>query len=571
MNRTRNNKLKGLPASSKKRVGLDRSFMTTAVKLTHTKNSGPPSTSAFARLKIISLVGLLLVSGCMSKVSELPEEPQVKVPETWESQSVPAKPAPVKPTEPTVESEPEPKAVADGWLNSLNDDALNKYVNKALENNPDLISSAAQLKNAIEQVTLTGSSLWPQLSFTGRYSNSEQGAATASGGATQGESDDTTEIKSIGGTLDVSWEADIWGKLTQRKRAAALGAKAQTELYKAAELSLVANVSRAWYNLATTKLQLDLAQKRLDSFQNTSKLIEENYERGLRSALDVYLSRTDVQRQISSLADSKFNYVQALRALKTLLGEYPDATMEFSVSLPELTNSVPTGLPAELLTRRPDVKASQLSYEAQIATAKAARRDRFPSLNFSGSIGESRDTFNSVFETDNMVRRVLASLTQPIFAAGALKAQEKRAYNDAEIAYASLLKTTLNAFEEVENSLTRETLLAEQHSAIKEAVKLAQGGLDLALDRYQSGIENYTTVLQSQRSLFDSLSNELNLRNALLQNRIGIHLALGGDFATESERELNEVKLPVIKKLEQPQDVETQTTTTEQVEEETNE
>ena len=557
MNISTSNRLTGWFPSNETRADLNRSFTYTSncnVDLAY--ESGHIQPRAFTRLKIVGLVSLLFISGCMSKVSELPEEAQIKVPTTWESEPAPVKPAEDKPAEPQVQEEPEPEAesVIDGWLNSLNDDALNTYVTKALENNPDLISSAVELKSAIEQVTITGSSLWPQLSFTGRYSNSEQSAATASGGATQDGSDDTTEIKSIGGTLNVSWEADVWGKLSQRKKAAALGAQAQTEVYKAAELSLVANVSRAWYNLATTKLQLDLAQKRLDSFQNTSKLIEENYERGLRSALDVYRSRTDVQQQISSLADSKFNYIQALRALKTLLGEYPDATMEFTVNLPELSNNVPTGLPAELVTRRPDVKASQLNYEAQIANAKAARRDRFPSLNFSGSIGESRDTFNNVFRTDNMVRNVLASLTQPIFAAGALKAQERLAYNDAEIAYASLLKTTLNAFEEVENSLSRENLLAEQHSAIKEAAKLAQRGLDLALDRYQSGIENYTTVLESQRSLFDSLSNELNLRNALLQNRIGIHLALGGDFATVSERESNEVTQPKINKLEQPQD-----------------
>jgi len=139
-------------------------------------------------------------------------------------------------------------------------------------------------------------------------------------------------------------------------------------------------------------------------------------------------------------------------------------------------------------------------------------------------------------------------LSQPIFAAGALKAQARQAYNGAEIAYASLVRTTLTAFEEVENSLTRETVLFEQHNAIKEAVQLAQGGLNLALDRYQSGIENYTTVLQSQRSLFDSLSNELNLRNALLQNRIGIHLALGGDFATSEDREANNIPAPSITK-----------------------
>jgi NodT family efflux transporter outer membrane factor (OMF) lipoprotein len=480
----------------------------------------------------------------MSKVGNLPDQAQVKVPEAWhpntsESQSVLGNTT-------ANQGKADEAPVIGGWLNSLNDDALNAHVEKALINNPDLLSSAAQLKNAFEQVTITGSNLWPQLRFNGTASNRESSAASASGGASQGDSSSTTEIRSIGGTLNIQWEADIWRKLSQRRKAAALGAKAQGELFKAAELSLVANVSRAWYNLATNKLQLDLAQKRLDSFQNTAGLIEENYERGLRSALDVYLSRTDVQLQISALADSRFNYIQALRALKTLLGEYPDGSLELNVDLPELDSPVPAGLPAELLARRPDVRASQLQYQAQIANARAAHRDRFPSLTFTGSIGESRDTFNSIFDSDNSIRNLVASLTQPIFASGALKAQEMRAYNDAEIAYASLVKTTLTAFEEVENSLTRETVLFEQHQAIKEAVKLAQGGLNLALDRYQSGIENYTTVLQSQRSLFDSLRNELNLRNALLQNRIAIHLSLGGDFASSEDRDANNIPAPSI-------------------------
>jgi len=499
-------------------------------------------------MKILGLVTLLFLTGCISKVGNLPDEVQVKVPETWQPAKSETSEAKQTSSSDAVNDSIEPKPVIGGWLNSLNDEALNAFVDKALVNNPDLLASAGRLKNAIEQLTITGSSLWPQLRLDGNLSNRESSAASASGGATQGDS--TTEIRSMGATLNVQWELDIWRKLTQRRKAAALDAKAQSELYKAAELSLVANVSRAWYNVATNKLQLDLAGKRLDSFQNTSQLIEENYERGLRSALDVYLSRTDVQAQISAQADSKFNYIRSLRALKTLLGEYPDDALELSINLPELNTSVPTGLPAELLTRRPDVRASQLQYQAQIANAKAAHRDRFPSLTLTGSIGESRDTFNSVFDSDSSIRNLVGSLTQPIFAAGRLKAQERRAYNDAEIAYASLVRTTLSAFEEVENALTRETVLFEQHRAIKEAVKLAQGGLDLALDRYQSGIENYTTVLQSQRSLFDSLRNELNLRNALLQNRIDIHLALGGDFATSEDREANNIPAPSITTVE---------------------
>ena len=494
------------------------------------------STSSALKLSAISLA--MILAGCSTHIDKLPDSPQVELPTTYE-------PAPTIDKAANTADDSKNKAISqepvkNGWVEAFGDPDLTAHVQKALQNNPDLWNSASQLRNAIEQVTITGASLWPSLQLVGTGSNSESSAAAASGGAVQGEGgNNTTEIRSIGGTLNVSWELDVWRKLSQRKKAAALGAKAQTELYKAAELSLVANVSRAWFNVITNKLQLDLAQRRLDSFERTANLIEENYERGLRSALDVYLSRTDVQVQRASLADSKFSYLSSLRAFKTLLGEYPDTSLAFNAKLPEITDNVTAGLPANLLTRRPDVKASQLRYQASIANAKAARRDRFPSLNFTGTIGESRDTFNSVFDSDNMIERFLLNLTTPVFAAGSLKSREDQAYNDAEAAYAGLVRTSLTAFEEVENTLSREALLKQQYEATKEAVKLAEGGLNLALDRYQSGIENYNTVLQSQRSLFNSMSNEINIRNALLQNRIGIHLALGGSF-TNAERNLKE-------------------------------
>lgn len=477
-----------------------------------------------------TLVAVMLLAGCATKINQLPDDAQVTVPDAWQTKPevvTAESAAPAEQSDATSTGEAEP--VQSGWLTRFDDPDLNAYVDIALRNNPDLWASSADLKTAIEQVTVTGAQLWPNL------------RAGVSSNRTDSETDGiTTEIRTVSGSLDISWEADVWGKLTQRRRAAAYSAQAQAELYNAAELSLVANVSRAWFNLTTNKLQLDLAEQRLESFQNTAKLIEENYERGLRSALDVYLSRTDVQRQIADLSDSKFNYISSLRAFKTLLGEYPSLSMDFEAKLPTLTGPIPAGLPAELLTRRPDVKASQLLYKSQIANAKAANRDRFPSISFTGSIGDSRDEFNQLFDNNNMVMTLVGGIAQPLFQAGALKSREEQAYYQAESAYASLVKTTLNAFQEVENSLTREQTLRDQHKAIREAVRLAQGGLDLALDRYQTGIENYTTVLQSQRSLFDSMRSEINLRNALLQNRIGIHLALGGDFATEEQRAENQ-------------------------------
>ena len=477
--------------------------------------------------------GLLLLSACANKINDLPKQAELEIPQQWQNAPVPEVSVEEQSQELPSETKiaPEPALIEKNWLDSFDDPELQEYVTLALKNNPNLLDSAAQLRNAIRQVSISGSSLWPtiQLNLNGR--ENLQFFGSGDGGALT-----LTTARTVSETIDINWEADIWGKLTQRKKAAALSATAQAELFKAAELSLVANLSRAWYDLVTNKLQLELAQRRLESFENTAKLIDENYQRGLRSALDVYLSRTDVQSQISAQADARFNYIQSLRSFKTLLGEYPSADMEFQAELPVLENNVSIGLPAELLTRRPDIRASQLQYEASIANARAAQRDLYPSLNFSGSIGDARNEFNSII-TDSPIETMVAGLVAPVFAAGALRAARDQAYYQAESAYANLLSTALTAFEEVENSLSREETLNQQHTAIKEAVKLAEGGLNLALDQYQSGIETYTTVLQSQRSLFNSLENELNIRNALLQNRIGLHLALGGDFRSVEDRE----------------------------------
>ena len=510
----------------------------------------------------LCLLIFAFISACTPSLKNLPKKPEIVVPPVFGGKTE-EKPEEVVVVEPEPEPEeivpePEPEPVNNSWLDSFSDARLNEHVQTALNNNPDLWASASQLKNALEQVRISGSALWPSIaaSLNTNAIDNDTGAVTtgvASGGGATFTDDSigannvstiTTEIRTISATLNVSWEADIWGKLTQRKRADVYNAQAQAELFKAAELSLVANVSRAWYNLITTELQLDLAEQRLSSFERTAALIDENYQRGLRSALDVYLSRSDVQAQKAARADSEFDLVQAQRALKTLVGEYPEAVLRIDAPLPELEPSVAAGLPAELLTRRPDIKASQLQYKASRATAAAAERDLYPSLTFNGSIGDSRETFSELFDADNMILTLASGLVAPVFASGALRSRRDQAGYQSEAAFANLVSTALTAFEEVENALSQETLLIQQRDAIAEGVGFAQSGLDLALDRYQSGIENYTTVLEAQRRLYDSLRNQLNIKNALVQNRISIHLALGGSFTEPAEGEVVRDRLP---------------------------
>ena len=340
-----------------------------AVKNISTMTAGIPHSrkSLLGKLAVLALAITLV--GCQSQIKRLPDSAQVDVPNNWE----------VEILENSQDSEDSTQSdnginvvttdpVSNGWLSVFNDNELIIHTQRALHNNPDLIGSASQLKSTIEQAAIAGAQLWPQAQLN--YSDNDTevtgpagGVSTVNGvavdsGQADGEGSITTQVSTISATLDISWEADIWGKLTQRKKSSALSAKSQAETFKAAEFSLVANVSRSWYNMITNRLQAELAQQRLDSFDRTATLIDENYKRGLRSALDVYLSRTDVQVQISNLEDAKFNYLQSQRTFKTLLGDYPNSNLEVKADLPVITKAVPAGLPADLLTRRPDIKAA---------------------------------------------------------------------------------------------------------------------------------------------------------------------------------------------------------------------
>lgn len=454
--------------------------------------------------QVLVVVGCFLVSGCAGHFKSFNDQPDIDIPSNWQAQEVQA---PFK---------------NGNWLTELNDEALNEYITVALKQNYNLKSAAARLTASFKLIRINTANLLPSASIAVNRSRSKNFI-------NQQEIRDNSYI----GNVDIRWEADIWGKLTQRRKSALFGAKAQQANYEAARLSLAANVAKAWYNLNSAKLLQNVAELRLASFKKTAQIIEDNYKSGTLTALDVYLSRTDVQTETSNLAEAEFVFIQNMRAFKQLLAEYPSVEAEMDAELPIIEKSVPAGLPSELLERRPDIIASRALWQSDLASAKSAQRARFPSFNLTGSITDNQQSASDLFDSDNLVWSIIGGLSQPIFNAGSLKAQQQQAYFTSEASFANYAETILNAYREVENTLSREHILKKQHSALIKAVDLADGGFNLALDQYQTGIVNYTTVLEAQRRVFNTLSNEIRLRNELLQNRIDLHLALGGDFSVE--------------------------------------
>jgi len=175
-----------------------------------------------------------------------------------------------------------------------------------------------------------------------------------------------------------------------------------------------------------------------------------------------------------------------------------------------------------------------LNLIAADAELAAAHRARFPSLVMVGSSGVTSDEFSELLNSGASAWSVAFGLTQQLFDAGRLKALQEQALSRVRIAEQQYLDLIYQAFADVENAISRSTSLARRYEALLEAEKNSRAALELALEQYQRGLVPYTTVLESQRQAFDAEATVVQLRNQRLQNRIGLYLALGGEFVTNN-------------------------------------
>ena len=424
----------------------------------------------------------------------------------------------------------------DNWLNNLNDERLEKYISIALKNNFSLQSSQAQLAAQLEYAHIAAASLYPTLGFTVNRSRSQTEQAISPDGTSQ----DTSVVTntSYSGNFNASWEVDVWNRLSAEKKSSSKSAQATAADYQAARLSLVASVARAWFNLNSIKLQIDIAEKSLATIKESLEIVEEQYLNGTQSALNVYLSRSDYITQQASILELRSTLDTAIRDFKVLLGEYPDISLAFDAKLPEIVNEVPAGIPAELVMRRPDVLADFFTWQATAFDTDAAERALYPSFTLTGSFGTSSDSLSTLDEK-SLLLNLVGGLTQPIFQAGKLKAQAQAARYLEFASFKSYTATLLSSFNEVETALAEEKTLNSRLALLTEVALLAESGYNLGLDQYTSGVSSYDTVLDARSRWFNAQTQVVNLKNAILQNRIALNLALGGDFNEPKQTILN--------------------------------
>jgi NodT family efflux transporter outer membrane factor (OMF) lipoprotein len=331
-------------------------------------------------------------------------------------------------------------------------------------------------------------------------------------------------------SVDLSWEIDLWGRLSAQARQGLAAFQASQADYQGVRLSIAGQTAKAWFAVAEAQLQLDLAERTVASLTRSRDQVRDRFERGIRPPLDLRLALAQLHGAEAAVEARKRQLDFASRQLEVLLGLYPGREIEFPRELIGTPAGVPSGLPAELVSRRPDLVAAERRLTATQEQLKVARASLYPRLSLTASGGTSTAELTDLVKGDFSVWSLAGNLVAPLFSGGRLRAGVDLAEAGVDANVATYIGTALRAYSEVEITLAAEVLLAARAEDLEQAASQSRAAERLAMDRYRSGLEAYITVLDSQRRTFEAESAWIAGRRERLDNRVDLYLALGGGF-----------------------------------------
>lgn len=458
-----------------------------------------------------SLVSILVV-GCMSTPPSQIEELQTEVPEAWDTAASGG------------EFNPQ------SWMQDFGDPQLVEIMRDALEHNFGIMAAEARRDAAISGTFSARSGMWPTLTASGSKNESRRSSAS---GIQQ-----TPVNRSYALTGRFNWEIDLWGKLRNGYRGDLADAESALADFEATRLSIAGRTAQAWYNAIEAEQQLALAKRTLDAFNTSQRIVEESFEQGIGSALDVRLIRANLATAASSYELRLRNRDESVRNLEVFLGRYPRGELAVATDWPEIGYTVPAGLPADLLLRRPDVMAAERDLAAAQQRKFEAKKAMLPNLSITLTRGTNDRVVDNLLDIDE--RRVWTrvwNISQPLFQGGRLKANKNRAEANHRLAVANFTNTALTAFKEVEVALSEQSSFSRDFELQKIATEESRAAEVLAWEQYESGLVNITTALDSVRRSLNAQRSLITTTNRRIQSRIDLYLALGGGFSFEPAEE----------------------------------
>lgn len=452
-----------------------------------------------------------LLAGCATLAPDY-ETPTAPVPQQW----------------PAAEPISSPSTVtADiGWQDFVTDARLRQLIQLALANNRDLRVAGLNIERARAQYQIQRADLFPTVQATAGGT----GQRTLASLSTTGQAMTTHQYTA--GLGFASYELDFFGRLRSLKDRALYQFLGTEEARHSAQISLVAEVASTYLSLVADNERLKLAEETRISQQSSYELTKRRFELGSASELDLRQAQTSVESARVDVARYTGQLAQDRNALALLIGKpLPDdldlAQPGTLASVSPLA-SVPDGVPATVLQRRPDVLQAERQLQAANANIGAARAAYFPSITLTASGGVSSSQLSELFKGGTGSWSFSPQLTLPIFDAGRISANLKVAEADRAISLAQYEKAIQTAFREAADALIQRDPLNRQLDAQQSLVEATTASYRLSRARFDKGVDNYLVVLDSQRAQYAAQQGLITVRLAGLTNQVTLYKVLGG-------------------------------------------
>jgi len=422
-----------------------------------------------------------------------------------------------------------PQLAQAAWWQAFNDPLLNSLIEQAEQANLDLAQARARIVQARSELTISGAARLPTLNASGSVTRSDSSNNTAAGALAVNKGPGTVYLAGF----DASWEIDVFGGLRRGVEVAQANVDASVESLHATLLTLRGELVRNYIALRANQEQLEITRQSVAAMLQTLEVTRERYRLGLISYLDVTQAAAQKSATEADIPTLETAIKQSIHRLAILCGQDPNAfkaQLAEPRPMPSYAGLVATGLPAELLARRPDLRQAERQLAAASADIGVATAGLYPKFDLTLGLGLQSNNASHFFERASRYWSIVPGISLPLFTGGKTMAQieSKQAIYDEVLArYRATFNTAL---EDVENALAawyaeraRQQTLAEAVAANANAVKLAQ-------ESYRRGLTTFLNVLTAENSLFTTQRSLSQSNASLLTDLVALNKALGGGW-----------------------------------------
>ncbi len=441
-------------------------------------------------------------------------KPVVAVPQHWQGE-------PARGT--SAEGEP-----VEQWWKTFHDPELESLVSRAAAANLDLQLAAARIQEARANRGLVRSNALPQVNAAVSATRDRKIVYGFTPGGLP------FETNFLHGQFDMSWEADVFGRIRSQVRGASADLAAQEEDRRSVLITLLGDVATNYALVRGAQLRLGITRRNIAIEHDTLDLTRALAAAGQSTDRDVAQAEAQLELTRAAIPQLETDRDVAIHRLGVLLGREPNAVaveLGRAAPLPVIPPEVPVGLPSDLLARRPDIRRAEDQFRAATARIGEARADFFPRFSLTGSAGrESTQLHLLALGTGNLFS-FGPSVSLPIFTAGRIRAnvavQQARA-TQAEVAYRSAV---LTALEETENALVAYSGEQEHGRRLERVIGADRTAMELAREQYRAGLADFLTVLDAERTLTGNEDQLAQSRTAMVTRLVSLYKALGGGWS----------------------------------------